>query len=326
MNILVYDVAADGGGAATILEHFYELHKQDKSNHYYYLLSTYHLENTDNITIINVAKVRKGWRNRILFDLWGAKKYLKKYHIEEVLSLQNISLPCFKGYQTVYVHNALPFAEYKFSLREDRYLWIYQNIIGSLIKRSIKKANKVIVQTEWMKDAIVKEMRKTPNNLQVVFPDIKMPEGYRYCKQENVKFFYPANSSAFKNHKLILEACKILKEKRVTNYTIVFTLNGNETSNIKEIYSKAIELGLDFKWIGSIERKKVFDWYEKSVLLFPSYIETIGLPILEARAVKSPILLSDCLYSKSIAGNYELADFFKYDDPETLAKLMAKFI
>ena len=73
-------------------------------------------------------------------------------------------------------------------------------------------------------------------------------------------------------------------------------------------------------------QKPSIDEYEKSVLLFPSYIETIGLPILEARAVKSPILLSDCLYSKSIAGNYELADFFKYDDPETLAKLMAKFI
>lgn len=40
MNILVYDVAAESGGAAVVLERFYNKHKSDKNNHYYYLLST----------------------------------------------------------------------------------------------------------------------------------------------------------------------------------------------------------------------------------------------------------------------------------------------
>ena len=52
MNILVYDIAAEEGGAVSVLKAFYEQHKEDKQNRYVYLLSTYHLEETDNITVI----------------------------------------------------------------------------------------------------------------------------------------------------------------------------------------------------------------------------------------------------------------------------------
>ena len=92
MNILVYDIAAEEGGAVSVLKAFYEQHKRDKQNRYVYLLSTYHLEETDNITVVNVPQIKKSWFHRLAFDNFGAKKYIKAYQIDEVLSLQNMHL------------------------------------------------------------------------------------------------------------------------------------------------------------------------------------------------------------------------------------------
>lgn len=44
MRTLVYDVAADSGGAATVLQSFYEEFCRDRANQYVFVLSVFHLE------------------------------------------------------------------------------------------------------------------------------------------------------------------------------------------------------------------------------------------------------------------------------------------
>lgn len=326
MNILVYDVAAETGGATSILKYFYEQHKQDRENHYFYMLSTFHLEETDNITVINVPEVKKGWKNRLLFDYFGVKKYLKQFQIDEVLSLQNIGVPCFKGKQTVYVHNALPFAEYHYSLRESKLMWVYQNVIGKMMLSSIRKADCVIVQTQWMKDAIARKIPKAANKTEVRFPEVDIPQGLQYTRQKKCVFFYPANSAPFKNHHLILQACRLLKVEGVENYTVEFTLKGDETPAISQLKEAALAEGLPIDWLGVLPREQVFEKYQHSVLVFPSYIETVGLPIFEAKSVGAPLLLADCAYAKNVAGDYANAHFYPYHDAQMLASHMKRQI
>lgn len=326
MNIMVYDVAAESGGAMSILEYFYEIHKKNKKNHYYYILSTCQLNDTDNITVINVPNVKKGWIYRLWFDYIGVKKYLKKFEIDEILSLQNTIVPCFKGKQTVYEHNALPFVEYRFTLKEDKKLWVYQNVIGKIMLSGIKKADRVIVQTDWMKQSIIRRAPETEKKIEVCFPQINLLEGYIYRQTDRCCFFYPANAASFKNHKLILEACAQLKEKRVTDYTIIFTLRGNETDEIRSLYTKGQRENYDIRWVGTLSKTEVFKWYEKSVLLFPSYVETIGLPIYEAMSVGCPLLLANCQYAKNVANNYKNVQYFDYNDADMLAQYMMKKI
>ena len=303
MNILVYDVAAENGGAASILEYYYEIHSKDKENQYYYLLSSYKLDNTENITVINVPTVKKSWLHRLYFDYIGSRRILKKYQIEKVFSLQNIGLPSFGGEQIVYVHNALPFCEYRFGIFEDLKMWIYQNVIGRLMFNSIKKANKVIVQTEWMKEAVINKCGIT-NKVEVSFPKVYIPEGMTYNGDFCKCFFYPANESKFKNHKIIIEASKRLIDLGYTDFEIVFTLTGNENDYISEIRREAETYNINVKWLGLVSRDKVFEWYTKSILLFPSYIETIGLPIYEAMQVGTPIIVTNCKYAQSITEGY----------------------
>ena len=312
MKIMVFNVAAEGGGALSILNEFYDLYEADKNNEYIFVVSKAQLNESNNIKVLRFPWIKKSWFHRLYFDYIVAPTLIKKYNIDEVLSLQNIFIPRTKVKQSVYVHNALPLAEKKFSIKEDKLLWVYQNIIGKKIFKSIKQSNKVIVQTEWMKKKCIEELGTNKDKIKVLPPkvDIKVKTVFNENKINNSTFFYPASSMIFKNHKIIVEACLELKRNNIKDYTVIFTLTGNENKNIRELYKVVKEAKLPIKFIGNISRELVFDYYSKSILIFPSYIETVGLPLLEARMHGTPILASNCSFSREILNGYKNVKYF----------------
>lgn len=62
--------------------------------------------------------------------------------------------------------------------------------------------------------------------------------------------------------------------------------------------------------------------YCKSALIFPSYIETVGLPLVEAMSVGAVILAADCEYAHEVLDGYENAFLFDPFKPAELAGLM----
>ncbi|RYZ97701.1 MAG: glycosyltransferase, partial [Sphingobacteriaceae bacterium] len=61
-------------------------------------------------------------------------------------------------------------------------------------------------------------------------------------------------------------------------------------------------------------------------LVFPSKLETWGLPISEFKAFNKPVLVADMLYANETVGNYDKVNFFPADDHKKLAILMKQFI
>ncbi len=328
MRIMVFDVPAEKGGALSILNEFYNKYKNDGDNEYFFVVSKPKLKDTVNIKVLRYPWVKKSWFHRLYFEYFIAPKLVRRHKVDEVLSLQNIIIPNIKTPQTVYIHNALPFSEYRFSILEDKLLWIYQNILVRLVVKSIKKANRVIVQTKWMKKACIEKTGVDSEKIDVVPPSINIDAKKFYEPNINdiITFFYPASAAVFKNHKVIVEACKILKEDKMENFKVVFTLSGNENKHISKLYKEIKDKHLPIEFIGSISRDEVFDYYTKSVLLFPSYIETFGLPILEAKMHKGIVLVSDCLFAREILDEYEDAYFFNPFDSMKLRSLMKKII
>ena len=149
MRILVYDVAASSGGALTVLNSFYEEFCKDTKNEYIFVLSVCKLKEQPHIKVLNFPWIKKSPLHRMYFDQVLAHKLVKKYHADKVLSLQNIELPHAGVPQIVYEHNALPFSEYKFRLQEAFRPWYSQQILGRMMKRSIRRAEQVLVQTNW---------------------------------------------------------------------------------------------------------------------------------------------------------------------------------
>lgn len=327
MRILVYDVAADSGGAVTVLQSFYEEFKKDTENEYLFVLSVYKLQETDHIKVLNFPWIKKSPLHRLYFDHFAAHKLVKKYRIDKVLSLQNIELPHAGVPQIMYEHNALPFAEYRFKPWEAFRPWYSQQLLGRMMKRSIRRAEKVMVQTNWMKAEIVRQCRIPAAKVEVKFPPVEMLKTDAWhLDEERPVFFYPANASAYKNHRTFLKACGLLKEKGYENYEVIWTVTGEENEGIRAIRKEAGEKNLPIRFEGPMPRQKLFDIYASSVLVFPSYIETIGLPLLEAKSVGAWVLASDCLYARDLVGDYERAEFFGTFDSEKLSRMMEKWL
>ena len=66
--------------------------------------------------------------------------------------------------------------------------------------------------------------------------------------------------------------------------------------------------------------------YTDSILLFPSYVESFGLPLLEAKMTGTPIVASDCPFSKEILKNYNKKVFFNPDDYTDMGKKILEII
>lgn len=328
MKIMVFDVPAERGGALSVLKDFYNKYRTDANNEYIFVISKPELEETKNIKVLNYPWIKKSWLHRLYFDNFVAPKLITQYVVDQVLSLQNVIVPHSKIYQTVYVHNSLPFAEYRFSILENRLLWIYQNILSKSIFKSIKKANSVIVQTEWMKKACMKRLKVNGEKIEVMSPkiNIEVKKHFEPTPKILTTFFYPASGFQYKNHKVIVDSCLELKRAGVDNYKVIFTLKGDENKGVLALFKKVKDQKLPIYFIGSISRDRVFEYYSESVLLFSSYIETVGLPLIEAKLHGAPIITSDCAFSHEILDEYEKVSFFNPFDKNELNLLMREII
>lgn len=323
MKIMVFDVSAESGGALSILNDFYSKSKVDENNSWIFVISKPELKETENTIVLRYPWIKRSWLHRLYFDNFIAHKLIKTYGADEVLSLQNVIVPHTNVYQTVYVHNSLPFVDYKFTIYRNKKIWIYQNILSKIIFSSIRNADKVIVQTNWMKKVCINKLKVNGEKIEVQTPkvDIEVNKSFEPTRESLSTFFYPASGVEFKNHKVIVEACLELKEAGIKNVKVIFTLKGNENENITKLYKIVKEHCLPVDFIGSISRQEVFGFYSKAVLIFSSYIETVGLPLIEAKMHKTPILASDCVFSREILDEYDRVSFF---DPFNYKELANK--
>lgn len=328
MRIMVFDVPAESGGALSVLEYFYNEYKDDKINEYIFVISKPRLEETKNIKVLRYPWIKKSWIHRIYFDNFIAPKLIRKNNIDKVFSLQNVIIPHTKISQTIYVHNSIPFSEYRFKFNEDKLLWIYQNIIDKSIFKSIKKADKIIVQTQWMKKKCNDMLKIDSDKIEVRVPkiDIKVKKYFTCTKESISTFFYPASGVEFKNHAVIVKACLELKKQNINNYKVIFTLYGHENENIETLYKIVNDNNLPIEFIGNISRTEVFEYYSKSILIFPSFIETVGLPLIEASLHKSPIIVADCDYSHEVLKEYKYVEYFNFYSSEEIVNIMRNYI
>lgn len=315
-RIVVNDIAASTGGTLVILKEFYKyISKYGGEYEWIFLLGKRYVEEKENIKVIVLEEVKNSWLKRLKFDLYKGKKYINKLKPDVVISLQNTIVFGLNIKQIVYIHQLIPFQKTKrfsFLKKDERLLFIHQYCIGFIIKRSIKKADLVIVQTNCMKKAVLKETGVESKKIIIVTPDLQLDNiNNERIDLKNNYFFYPASNAIYKNYECIFNACEILNKKSITNFKITLT--------IKEFGKRRLP---NIKFVDKVSREQVIKKYAESILLFPSYMESLGLPLLEARKMGTIIFASDCDFSHEILDGYENAYFFDPFKPSELAGLI----
>ena len=99
---------------------------------------------------------------------------------------------------------------------------------------------------------------------------------------------------------------------------VIFTIRPDENEYTWQLQEYAKKNSLKVKFGGSISREKVFEMYAKSILIFPSYVESFGLPLLEAKLTGTYIIASNTPFCHEILDGYDKADFFDEMDYKTL--------
>lgn len=282
-------------------------------------------EYRDKIKIIEFPKSRKSYLYRIFYEYIYFYFYSKSKDIDVWLSLHDITPNVKAKKKYVYCHNSTPFM--KIEIKNLKYS--YKNFLFSLFykylyKINIKKNTAVIVQQDWLRQEFIKMYNL--KNVIVARPTVNIKDNkYKNVLKENknkVQFIYPAFPRFFKNFELICEACKILEQREINKFEVLLTLDGTENKYANELVKKYSNYKT-IRFIGLQSRKDLFSLYEEvNCMIFPSKLETWGLPISEFKETLKPLLLADLPYAHETVGSYDKVCFFNPIDKNELANLM----
>ncbi|OCH25522.1 glycosyltransferase [Aliivibrio sp. 1S128] len=286
----------------------------------------------ENVTFFEYPLVKKSWLKRLWFEYKTSDEISKILLPDIWLAMHDMSPRVSTPLQFVYCHNPSPF--YKASIKELKYerkLFLFSLFYKWLYKINIKSNKAVIAQQEWIGKYLVNDLGA--NDYIVSKPVASLPQNNliknTFSDQDSVTFFFPALARTFKNFEVILNAMSHLKIHDQSTYEkikVILTINEKSGLYAKKLMEKydGIE---NVNFIGTISYDEVVTQYKScDVVLFPSKLETWGLPISESKEFAKPIILADLPYAYETLGTYSSALFIEPDNHIELARIMKDIV
>ncbi len=328
-TIIVNATAARKGGAISILTQFLSNIPCDTLDKYIVFVNPcFNVVHKTNIEYVHVNTVK--WVQRYFWDRFGLYHWVKRngMKVDLIISFQNTGVFFDKNVpQLIYYHQLLPLSNHKWNpLKRDELLcFLYSRIYPFFVRKYIRDNTFFAVQTQPIKECFAERFDFDSHRILVVSPQIEISAESAIIDSHStneIDFIYPADYFPYKNHIVLVEALRKIRKLRpelLNRIRVHLTLDLNSGSSF---YRKVKDAGLEdnFLFHGMLAHKMLLKEYNKmDALLFPSFIETIGLPLLEAAGAGIAILVSDLPYAKHVISKYEGACFIKYDEPEAWA-------
>ena len=316
-NVLVNATSLSSGGALTILNQYTSdlfVNSEKEKSYYIFVPDTCVVkEFKDNIHYIKNSE-NTFYRSRNYWNYIGMRKWCVANKVDpfEVFSMQNYYPFGFndeKVFKRLYLHQPIPFFDYRWNpfKKREKALWFYKNIYYFLIKRSVKQSDQVIVQTEWFKNQVVNKFNIARGNIVVEKPVLSQinPNEYNPIDLKGkLKLFYPASNVVYKNHEILYRAMNIV----VNEYgfkDVVLYLTLGDTDSVALDFIKKYGLRENIILTGKLDYEQVMSYYKTvDALVFPSKIETFGLPLIESQYFNLPIIASDLDLYREVIGDY----------------------
>jgi glycosyltransferase involved in cell wall biosynthesis len=317
--IVINATALGSSGALTILKQFIDNVPNDNFNYIVFVNEgvSYSL-NQANLKLMH--KDVKSLVKRFYWDMFGLKKWLKVNKIKPVatISLQNTN---FRTGETVpnfiYYHQSIPFYKKRWNpvVRDQRTLWFYSKIYPFFVNLMINKDTEIFVQSRVIQDSFASFFNFPKDKIHVIFPTIELPvyneELLPFLDKTQLNLFYPATPFIYKNHSIILKALSILEKGMQNKITLHLTCEKSELMKLVDCSNT----NFNINFLGNIPFNKIVGMYKNAdALLFPSFIETFGLPLIEAASFGMPIIVADLPYSREVLIAYEGAFFVSFDN------------
>ena len=184
------------------------------------------------------------------------------------------------------------------------------------VKRSIKKANKIITISNAIKKEIIKEFNVNDRDIEIISPAVDL-DFFKPCKEDSILkvkekfkikgsyFLFTSTLEPRKNITGILKAYTALPKQIKKDYSLVLAGGkGWQDKELLEGIKKSKEEGNNIIQIGYVPEKDLPVLYSgASIFLYPSFYEGFGIPILEAMACGVPVVTSNISSMPEVAGD-----------------------
>ncbi|WPC74250.1 glycosyltransferase [Vibrio porteresiae] len=332
--IVVNATALREGGGLSILNQMVEFISNRDEYFIFFIHPSVNIHLTgNNIKLIRVEKT--SFISRIWWDFHGLKSYLKRKKLTPsvVVSLQNTSVRINSDCkQVIYLHNIIPFSDYKWDFfRKKEYIqFVYKYLYRFFIFCYADFGTYYVVQANWFKKILLDKEGINSDKILVSRPYVK-----KLCIKEKINLdctkkhiFYPALNFSYKNHIEIVNALIYMRLNKLdySNLIFYFTLN-EDTSNYLLSIIEEYDLSNSFIFLGPLAFDDVQKYYNSvDLIVFPSRLETFGLPLIEAAALGKPIVTVDSAYSREVLGDYRGASFCQVGDSAGWSESILKAI
>jgi glycosyltransferase involved in cell wall biosynthesis len=181
-------------------------------------------------------------------------------------------------------------------------------------RSSAEQATRVIVSAEFTRKCLVERYQIDPDKIDVVYTGYGA--NYRVTEDadalarlrsryglERPFLYYPAATWPHKNHKNLLAALKILKEETGFDGDLVLTGVAMQSHGAMQAEVERLGLADRVKMLGYLDYAELPYLYNAATMLvFPSFFEGFGIPLVEAMACGCPVACSDATSLPEIVG------------------------
>jgi len=253
------------------------------------------LLNFPQTTTIRIKGLKKKG-HKAFYQQFNIYFLLKKYKID-ILFCPSPAAPFFYKNKVVVIHDC---AYDRFSESENLLSKIYFKLMFYGAKYFSKK---IITISNFSKKELIEFYKINPEKVEVIYeatPEMERTnenleqKTLAKFKIDKPYFFYIGNWRPRKNLSGLIKAFKIFREKTKLDYLLV--IGGRKDKRFLDLEKEIVKNKLKGKIIltDTLSREEIASLYKKSLaLVFPSFYEGFGLPVLEAQSLGVPVLTSN---------------------------------
>lgn len=320
-TIVVSGVNLRKGGTLTIMRQCLDYLSGREDLRVVALVHSRDLYTTEGIEYIEIPWSTGSWFHR----LWC--EYVTMYRISRRLSpvwmwlsMHDTTPRVVAEHQEVYCHTSFPFLKLRWrDFFMDPKIPLFAMFTRFAYRINVKRNDCLIVQQEWFRDALsdllglpLEKFKVIPpatppqkaGPLQFFNPDdpAELCEKMEALVKQGAKtFFYASTPDCHKNFELLCEASRMLEGRLGKGrFMTVLTISGRENRYSRWLFRRWGKLS-SVHFHGFMSKEELFEAYARvDCFVFPSRVETWGLPISEFRSVSDkPVLLADLPYAHS---------------------------
>ena len=328
-TVVISAVNIRKGGTLTVLRDCLQYLSGREDLHVTALVHDRSLCDFPGIRYIEIPWSAKGWGRRLWCEYVTMDKISRQLPETDLWFSLHDTTPRVRAHrQAVYCHTSFPFMKARWQdMRMDPKIPFFTYFTKYTYRRHIRRNRYLVVQTDWFRKGLAELAGYPQERIVVAPPAFSAPDIPRTPPPSPPTFLYPSTPDCHKNFETLCRAARILENRIGENrFKVVLTVSGDENRYaawLRRNWGDVPSLEFaGFQSRGDLQRR----YAQAACLVFPSRIETWGLPVSEFMPTGKPMILSDLPYAHEAAAGASLAAFFDPMDPERLSKLMQEVV